>query len=205
MNIEMFLKEMNKFGMKYTFHDAKYLLYNKLIFYKELQGMTLSMNTVQTDYLSFHSDYEFRFLTETELLAYSHDMKNELSKELIEKALHNGDRCYGVIDHGNLVSYGWYSSRPTLINDDLILCFDDHWTYMYKGYTKPSHRGQRLHAIGMAKAMQAYSNKGFLGLISYVETNNFYSLRSVERVGYKNLSPQQNLWVTSGSGRAPSV
>ncbi len=100
--------------------------------------------------------------------------------------LPKGDYCYAILDGEKLASYGWYSTKPTSINPELVLYFNDQWVYMYKGYTHPGYRGQRLHAIGMAKALEAFTKKGFKGLISYVETNNFASLKSVYRMGYRN-------------------
>ena len=91
------------------------------------------------------------------------------------------------MDGDFLASYGWYSTKPTAISDELNLHFDPQWVYMYKGYTHPSYRGQRLHAIGMAKALEAFSEEGYKGLISYVATNNYASLKSVYRMGYRNI------------------
>lgn len=64
------------------------------------------------------------------------------------------------------------------------LRFSDEYVYMYKGFTHPEYRGQRLHAIGMTKALQIYLGRGFKGVLSYVESNNFSSLKSVYRMGY---------------------
>jgi hypothetical protein len=57
--------------------------------------------------------------------------------------------------------------------------------YMYKGYTLKSHRGKRLHGIGMCRALYAYTEQGYRGLISYVKSTNFESLRSTQRMGYR--------------------
>ena len=56
---------------------------------------------------------------------------------------------------------------------------------MYKGFTDPRYRGQRLHAIGMTRAMRHYKNNGCKGLVSYVEARNFDSLKSCLRMGYR--------------------
>jgi hypothetical protein len=37
----------------------------------------------------------------------------------------------------------------------------------------------------MTMALQAYLARGFRGLVSYVESNNFASLKSVVRMGYE--------------------
>ena len=56
---------------------------------------------------------------------------------------------------------------------------------MYKGFTSLAHRGQRLHAIGKTHALRHYVAKNYRGLISYVESTNFESLRSNARMGYE--------------------
>ena len=57
---------------------------------------------------------------------------------------------------------------------------------MYKGFTAADHRGKRLHAIGMTRALQAYLQGGYRGIISYVEWDNFGSLKSCYRMGYRD-------------------
>jgi hypothetical protein len=56
---------------------------------------------------------------------------------------------------------------------------------MYKGFTDSRYRGQRLHAIGMTRALEHYLSKGFGGIVSYVESTNFDSLKSCFRMGYR--------------------
>ena len=46
------------------------------------------------------------------------------------------------------------------------------------------YRGQRLHAIGMTLALRHYRNSGYRGIVSYVEAQNFDSLKSCFRMGY---------------------
>ncbi len=88
----------------------------------------------------------------------------------------------------DLAAYGWYSNKPTTLDfEGLRLQFDDKYIYMYKGFTAPEHRGQRLHAIGMTRALEAYLQRGYRGIVSYVEWNNFASLKSCYRMGYRHL------------------
>jgi hypothetical protein len=67
---------------------------------------------------------------------------------------------------------------------DLVLTFDPRYVYMYKGFTDTRHRGQRLHAIGMTRALHHYRDCRYKGLVSYVEAHNFDSLKSCARMGY---------------------
>jgi hypothetical protein len=81
--------------------------------------------------------------------------------------------------------YGWYSDLPTPIDEHFVFHFDRAYTYMYGGYTLPAYRGKRLHAVGMCRALRAVTEEGKKGLISNVFSNNFASLQSVTRMGYR--------------------
>lgn len=148
--------------------------------------MTLTTASLDPQYLQVPSNYQYGFLTDAELFKFAQDESNQMDEAFIKNAVDKGDKCYGIIENNRLVSYGWYSSKETLINDDLMLHFDGAWIYMYKGYTQHSHRGQRLHAVGMAMALKAFSEMGKKGIISYVETVNYRSLKSTARMGYQN-------------------
>ena len=67
-----------------------------------------------------------------------------------------------------------------------MMHFNGQYIYMYKGLTPGNYRGQRLHAIGMTRALEAYLARGYKGIVSYVEWNNFGSLKSCYRMGYKD-------------------
>ena len=58
---------------------------------------------------------------------------------------------------------------------------------MYKGFTDPGYRGQRLHALGMTSALKQFRERGATGLVSYVYATNFDSLRSCYRMGYTDV------------------
>jgi hypothetical protein len=136
----------------------------------------------------------------------------EMSPAFVEKALARGDECVAIFDPAAtdgdaLCSIGWYARRPpTPISESLALAFDPAWTYMYKGFTLKSHRGKRLHGIGMTWALKHYSDAGARGLISYVEFNNLSSLRSVEKMGYRlfgdvyiaTVGGRERFWSTPG-------
>jgi hypothetical protein len=121
-----------------------------------------------------------------------------MSVDFIEQAMGRGDECFGIFDGPQLVSLGWYSNQPTPLSETLTLCFDRSWQYMYKGYTLRSHRGKRLHGVGMTKALYAYTKRGSRGLISYVRSTNFQSLRSTERMGYRIFG---DIYVAEAIGR----
>jgi hypothetical protein len=130
--------------------------------------------------------YEHGFADREQLLEWAADSAYELSPRFVEDALASGSRCYAIWDGPVLASYGWYSSLPTPVSADLWLHFDPRYVYMYKGFTDTRYRGQRLHALGMIAALRTCLSEGSLGLVSYVESNNFSSLRSCARMGYRD-------------------
>ncbi|RMH66329.1 MAG: GNAT family acetyltransferase [Calditrichaeota bacterium] len=186
MNFKQLQMTREKFGNGAVVHILKYSFLNKISFYKELQGLTVTMETLNKDYLQLDDAFQARFLSNDELYALSENPDTYISRSFLERNLPKGDMCYAIMQGDVLASYGWYSDKPTLITPELELHFDPQWIYMYKGYTMPAFRGKRLHAIGMARSLQAYTEKGYKGIISYVETSNFPSLRSCDRMGYKN-------------------
>ena len=160
-------------------------VFNHVGFYTQLHGMTVTMDTVNHESAALASNYSSRFMTESELRACSEDPDCKLPAEFLDLALARGDRCYGIFDGPQLASYGWYGYQsPNQFNDELDIVFNPQWVYMYKGYTMPQYRGQKLHAAGMARALAAVTTEGYEGLISCVAAVNGPSLRSCERMGY---------------------
>src|SRR4030095_1828563 len=109
-------------------------------------------------------------------------------------------------------AYGWYATQPMRLLEipgAPLLHFDPTYAYMYNGFTHPDHRGKRRHAIGMAAALEVYAKEGRAGLVSYVDSSNFSSLKSCRRMGYHSfgrvsmfaLGARQHYRSTSGCQR----
>ena len=193
------------FGPGAALHDLRQRAVNRVVPLQILRGMTVSLGDVPTE-LFDAGRYRARFATRDEILAAcgssptgvppdapradsgQADRGREeagMSRELALDALDRGDRCFSLFDGARMVSFGWYARRPTPITSGLVLHFDPAWIYMYRGYTLPAYRGRRLHGIGMALALREHARGGARGLITYVRSTNFASLRSVERMGYR--------------------
>jgi hypothetical protein len=174
------------FGRRAALHELQHRIVNRLVPFQVLKGMTATADEIDRSLLDA-GPLKARFVTRDELLAAVcvPEIAEEMDVAFIDEAVKRGDECYGIFDGAQLVSLGWYSNQPTQLSDTLTLCFDRSWMYMYKGYTLRSHRGKRLHGIGMSKALHAYVKRGARGLISYVRSTNFQSLRSTERMGYR--------------------
>nr|WP_314533573.1 GNAT family N-acetyltransferase [uncultured Pseudomonas sp.] len=173
-------------GIANSAHQMMLKAVNNFMLFKILRGVTLQK--VEDKFLDYPSHFKPMFLSEQMLRHYSRDPGNEMPESFIEESLAKGDQCFGIFDGGVLASYGWYSQQPTHIDPpELFLHFNPSFVYMYKGFTHHDYRGQRLHAIGMNLALKHYLEKGYKGLVSYVESSNFDSLKSIYRLGYVNV------------------
>jgi hypothetical protein len=178
-------RKLDKLGPARTFHLALVRLLNRMSLFKILRGVLLLR--VDPNFLECPARLTPGFLDEEQLRRLARDPANELDASFLNEALAKGDRCYAILDGDRLAAYGWYSRQPTRIDPpELLLGFDADYVYMYKGLTRPEYRGQRLHAIGMNRALQHYLEHGARGIISYVESTNFDSLKSCYRLGYRH-------------------
>lgn len=153
----------------------------------------------EASFLQCADGYTAEFLSTEKLREYARDPSTELSDSFLDKALARGDQCYALREGDALAAYGWYSSGATPVGiADLVLTFNPRYVYMYKGFTDTRHRGRRLHAIGMTGALQHYRGSRYRGLVSYVEADNFDSLKSCVRMGYSVFG---SIYVTRFFGR----
>jgi hypothetical protein len=146
----------------------------------------VTIDTVDQKYLQRNGDYRYDFLDPGKLLKLAKNPEYQLEKAFLVEAMSKGDECFAIMDRDTLASYGWYSNNSTKVSEELELHFSDQYIYMYNGFTHPNYRGQRLHAIGMTMALDHYLGNGHKGIVSWVESNNFNSLRSCYRMGYKD-------------------
>ncbi|MGE5085508.1 MAG: GNAT family acetyltransferase [Bacillota bacterium] len=177
-------KTMNNHGFKSALTDIGMRFVNKFFYFHSLHCVFIS--TVKEASLVVDQKYQHGFLSVDQLFQYSKDKTHELSESFVRAALEKGDRCYGITHNGELAAYGWYSRQATQTDvQNMLFCFDPAYVYMYKGFTKKSYRGQRLHAVGMSWALKHYLEEGSSGIVSYVDSINFDSLKSCYRMGYK--------------------
>jgi len=160
---------------------------NQIMYFKVLKGMTLTTESVDKRYLDPHPKYPGDIVAGGAIRSLI-SRESQITDEFIQGALARRDWA-SVLRDGELVaSSGWYSKESVPIDEYFSIRFSDQYTYMYKGFTSPDHRGEYLHAYGMAQALVKVADDGKRGLISYVEVDNLASLRSCVRLGYKIFS-----------------
>lgn len=167
-------------GLFHVSYRAGYRIAKMLV----ARAVHLTMDALDPGYLEGAQEYETRFLAPDEIRRFAAADPKALPPGWVEEALVRGDECYGVIDGENLAAFGWYANRPTPLDDQLLMHFGNRYYFMHRGFTAPAYRGQRLHGIGMARALRTLHERGCGELVSHVEVNNFASLRSCERMGY---------------------
>jgi hypothetical protein len=190
---------VRRHGIMAALHDVECHLVNKVSRFGLLRGMVVKPNDVTDPALFEAPGYTGRFVETAELETFARAGEHELDPQFLAEATRRGDRCYAMFDDQSLAGYGWYARQPTAIDEHFLLHFDPAFTYMFKGYTTPAHRGKRLHAVGMCRALRAFGEAGCKGLVSYVVSNNFASLKSTARMGYRRFG---DVYLLHAAGRS---
>jgi len=184
MNLKQVKRRIKDYGFTKTIRDLGLRAINRFMILKVLK--VIKIERVNPDFLQCDERYRSLFLDRAALLEFSKNAEYDLSYPFVDTASKKGDECYAILDGSTMAAYGWYSSLPTAIDlPGLQIHFDPRYIFMYKGFTHNGYRGQRLHAVGMTRALSVYLERGYKGIISDVEWNNFASLNSCYRMGYE--------------------
>ncbi len=115
-----------------------------------------------------------------------------LAEDAYRAATARGDRCFGFVEKDRLAHFSWFSTRPTVMFDmgkRYVLHFDSRaWVYVHNCYTNPADRGRQLHGRALVSAARALRREGYRGMLARVAWNNFASLKSFERLGFRTVA-----------------
>ena len=173
-----------RYGFFAAMFNLMYVCLNRLMYFKVLKGMTLTLDNTDDQFLEAHSGFPGELVTGDNIRSLI-GPETGITEKFVVGALQRGNWAYVLRDGQRVASYGWYSRQSVPIDEYFSVLFSDDYVYMYKGFTHRDYRGEKLHAYGMAHALSAAVDSGSKGLISYVEADNFASLRSCDRLGYK--------------------
>jgi hypothetical protein len=160
---------------------------SSVVYFRHLKTYVLTPQTVNPASAPAVTPYDCRFGDRETLLRLAGTP--DLPVAFVKAALDKGDRCFLVMDGPRLAGYAWYSTSPTRFDskhDRLTLSCGSAYLYSYKGFTVPEYRGRRVHALGKLRVIEEAARQGYRGLVSYVDFDNYRSIRSLERVGYRN-------------------
>jgi hypothetical protein len=188
MNLQFYRDSVSHHGLGHTLYHAAYRAANHVTEVAVWNALVLTIDRVDKRYLADEARRAGRMLDAAAMRPYVVEPENMLTHRFIDDAIAKGDRCYALFDGDTLMSYGWYSTLPTRLTEvpgEPMIYFDPAYAYMYHGFTVPAYRGRRLHAVGMAAALEVCTNEGLAGVVSYVVASNFSSLKSCYRMGYE--------------------
>lgn len=177
-----------QWGLSAAVHEACYRGLQGLFGYRAYLGVVTPVNALRyTEKDSFRPGYNAVAINADQLSLHAATPGLDLSADFIEAFARRGDRCFGVVRDGRLISYSCYSRLPAPIGARWTVHFDPRFTYVYKSFTVPAERGKRLHGLAMSAALRRFAEEdGCVGLIAYVETNQHASRRSGKRMGHRS-------------------
>ena len=171
------------FGITLALHDLPLRAINRTIQFYILKGMALVPETINPALVE-PGRFRAGFARREELLA-SALAEYDMTPQFVEEALAQGDECFTLHDGDRLAGFSWFSRRPTLVLDGLVIHLHPGGICSYKGFTHPDYRGERVFGIVLSLALQSYTARGWRGTLGFVRTNNFRSRRSVDRAGWR--------------------
>ncbi len=127
---------------------------------------------------------EYRLLTESELIEFSSDPEVDMNAEKMKSNFAKGDICVGAIENGELIAYLWSACSPTKHVENLYVDFGPKARYLYKGFTRPAYRGQRIQSM-LSSLADDLSPKDRTHSITFIETHNYASIHTAKYHGNK--------------------
>jgi hypothetical protein len=191
-------RSMQAFGLRRTLADVGLRALNRVVSLQLIQGVLLEPGPA----LQSEPDKGYRFckFDKETLLPFAQTQEHELSELFLSEAFARGDVCYGFLHGAELAAFTFVTNLPTQdaqVYDPqralsclpregpgLIVHFDDQYSYLYKGFTHPRHRGHRLHRLGVALSLVAELARGKRGLVSYVGLTDFAARGSATLAGF---------------------
>ncbi len=185
MNWAQFKRDYASAGLKGLLGDFFIRFVNLFTVFKVLNCLSIEEAVLHPEIKGLHLQYRDKFLSASEVEAYMRIAINRIPEYVAEMGMNKKDECLGLLDNGKLINYCWYSDLPTRLCPDLEVHFSPDYKYAYRSYTIVPFRGQRLQGLNLYRALKFYQKKGFKGVVAYVDSNNFNSIRSLNHLGFQ--------------------
>jgi hypothetical protein len=128
-----------------------------------------------------------RALTEADLLEGVKDDDMELEPGFIRAALARGDLSWGAFEGDKLVGYTWRSPAMAPFRDEIWIRIGYPLHYVYKSYTRTTHRGKGIHIAITRVADQHMLEMGRPEEVGFVDISNIQSLRAARSLGRRKV------------------
>jgi hypothetical protein len=128
-----------------------------------------------------------RVVRREELMKAALDPDLDMSPDFVKRALARGDMAFGAFEGDRLVGYSWRTFTAAPHFDGLWATVDRPFFFGYKAYTRPSHRGGRIHAA-VALFSDAYLlERGYTAEVGLVDITNYASLAVARFLGRRRI------------------
>jgi hypothetical protein len=115
------------------------------------------------------------------------DPELDLDLEFIRGALARGDMAFGAFEGDRLVGYTWRTFTAAPDRDGLWARVSHPCQYSYKAFTRPSHRGRRIHVAITFFADAYLLRRGYAFEVGYMEITNFSSIGVANFLGRRRI------------------
>src|SRR5689334_12064263 len=122
--VEQIKDNYRRYGLWATIHEVEYRVLNTFSHFEILKGMLVTLPDVTDPEMFEAPGFVGRFVDSAELEPFARGGKHDLDVSFLQEADRRGDRCYGIFAGEALASYGWYSNKPTDIDEHFVLHFD---------------------------------------------------------------------------------
>jgi GNAT superfamily N-acetyltransferase len=139
--------------------------------------------------------FTFRLLESGEVKRYAADFENELTSDLAERIQAGRDLCYAAFSQQRLAAYIWLAlgsleaehNRGRALRSGVAVSFPPDVAFVYKAFTRPEVRGQRLYPAMLASALDVLESRGVSRLLTTADWTNRAALNSCSRIGFQDL------------------
>ncbi|KAA3618664.1 MAG: hypothetical protein DWQ05_06800 [Calditrichaeota bacterium] len=185
MSWDQLKRDFFSVGLKGILIDLVIRFVNLFTYFKVLHCLAIEEAVLHHEIKELNLQYQDKFLSSDEVDKYVHIETTRLPDYVAEDGINKKDECLGLLDNGNLINYCWYSDLPTRLCANLEIHFSADYKYAYRSFTIVPFRGQRLQGLNLYRALKYYQKKGYKGVVAYVDSNNFNSLRSLNHLGFQ--------------------
>ena len=182
--IAIIRQDIEYFGIACAIYDVVVRLLGRFMFVKILRVLALS--SITTEHI-LPSNYRFERIPGEQLPALSKNKEYGLNPVLLQELARGENVCFGIYDGETLANYLFIFLTPVLMSDDLEVIFSSRCAYLCAAFTHPAYRGLHLNSIASGLAFKQYSELDVEALLAYVESNNFSSLKSFRRIGWRTI------------------
>jgi len=177
-------RDLKYFGTACTIYDIFLRVLNWFVFLKVLRVIAISEIPTKP---ALPPNFRFEHIPVGEVARLSQNPEYALHPRLLHEMARGNNTCFGIYDGRTLANYMFVFVTPALMTDELEVAFGPRYAYLCAAFTHPRYRGLHVNSLGVDLGVREYLTRGFREILAYVESNNFSSLKSFARCGWRTV------------------